>query len=339
MNRVLNASLLELGNILKHTLGVDDAIDWESLKSKKSFKIKPESLFEGGKQPRYIKCGKSGEPQEVVISEKEEAPEYEVFYNSAGWFSKMFSSEKIKRKFESKMNEWKEDCIKTDAKNAKKRDVFKASVTDFEEKKSVFLRAKKDKNDAVDKAKTLYESGTDQAIEEYCDMVLNNSEYPDILNMSWKINYNSETKSLVIDYELPSPSDLPLVDSYKFVKSKNEIQDKPLTLAKKKALYADVLFQICIRSIHEVIEADKIDGILVVAFNGVVTSLNEGTGKMEEKVIMSVVTSKDEFLQINLGAVVAEKTFEHLKGVAGKVLLDQVAVTPVAAIEKIKKAS
>lgn len=339
LNKKLEATKTALDNILKHTLGIDDAINWDSLKSKKDFKINPDELLDDKKSKDYIEFSKSGEPTSFSNKDKKNESDYEKYFKESGWFSRMFRTGKIKESFDALVEDWNKDCQKIDEENDKRSELFKNCVTKYAELKSKFLADKKEKNDAVDKAKALYDSGDERAIEELCDMVFSNSNYPEVLSLSWNVNYNSETQNLVIDYELPAPESLPMIDSYKFVKSKNEIEKKPLTAAKKKELYNSVLYQICIRSIHEVLEADVIDKIVAVAFNGVVTSLNEGTGNMDKKVIMSVLTTKEEFLKINLGAVVAEKTFQHLNGVAGKSLIDQTAVTPVAVIEKLKKAS
>ncbi|MCB9026109.1 MAG: hypothetical protein H6625_07325 [Bdellovibrionaceae bacterium] len=170
-------------------------------------------------------------------------------------------------------------------------------------------------------------------------MVLSNSKYPDVLSLSWKVNYNSENKTLVIDYELPASVELPLIDSYKFVRAKNKIEIKPLPTKQAKELYDSILFQICIRTIHEIFEADLSNNILSIAFNGSVTTLNEASGNEETKVIMSILTSKEIFNKINLSLVNPEKTFQHLNGISGKSLYDFTAVTPVLAISKIKKSS
>ena len=209
-------------------------------------------------------------------------------------------------------------------------------------KKDVFDQKQIETNLKVDEAKELYESGDDSAIEEYCDLVLTNSEYPEILNRSWKINFTSSTKMLLVDYELPSVDSLPMIDSYKYVKSKNAIDGKPMTAAKVKELYDDFLYQLCIRTVHEIAEADVSNHIQSIVFNGNVSALNKGTGNIEDKTIMTVLVDKEEFNKVNLSNVVAQNTFEHFNGIAGKSLFDLTSVTPLSSVKesfRVPKAS
>jgi restriction system protein len=339
LNDDLKKTKSSFDNILKHTLKIDDAIDWDSLKSKKEFKVDPSETCEDSSFIKHLTFSSNGEPTGHTKLEPTKEPDYEEFFKSSGWFFRTFRKKTLKSDFDEELKRWNDQFEEVKKCNQERLDVFKRTLEKFEKLRSRYIEERNEKNKAVDLAKTKYENGDQDAIEEYCDMVLSNSIYPEVLNMSWQVSYNPENQSLVIDYEVPSPDDLPLIDSYKFVKSKNDIEKKPLSASNAKALYSSVLYQVCIRTIHEVLEADVIDKVSAVAFNGVVTSLNEGTGNIEEKVIMSIFTSKEEFLKVNLEAIVAEKTFNHLDGIAGKHLYDLSAVTPIAVFEKAKAAS
>lgn len=73
---------------------------------------------------------------------------------------------------------------------------------------------------------------------------------------------------VVLDYILPSPEQLPTIESYKYVKTRDEIIEKQLSESAKKTLYESVIYQICIRTIHELFEADIVNAIEGIAFNG-----------------------------------------------------------------------
>lgn len=76
---------------------------------------------------------------------------------------------------------------------------------------------------------------------------------------------------------------MPEVESYKYVKSRNAIDIKKLPEAARKALYDSVVYQICLRTIHELFEADVVNAVDSVVFNGVVTATNPATGVTESK--------------------------------------------------------
>ena len=142
---------------------------------------------------------------------------------------------------------------------------------------------------------------------------------------------------IVVDYDLPSPDHLPEMESYRYIKSRDEISEKKLTNTDRKKLYDGVIYQICIRTIHELFEADIINAIEIAAFNGIVTHTNPATGQQETKIIISVSANKAEFEEFDLSQVDPKSTFKFLRGVSASVLLDLTPVPPVVKIEKSDK--
>ena len=62
MNLEAKNALDMLNGILAHTLNVDDTVNWEDIKRKDTFKIKPELLFKNGKTPNFLKFNDFGLP-------------------------------------------------------------------------------------------------------------------------------------------------------------------------------------------------------------------------------------------------------------------------------------
>jgi len=161
---------------------------------------------------------------------------------------------------------------------------------------------------------------------------------PDAENQrSTQREFREESRMIVVDYELPVPEQLPSVESYKYVKSRDEIVEKKLSAAGKKRLYDSVMYQICIRTIHELFEADAVHAVDAVAFNGLVTSTNPATGIVETKTIISVSADRESFEQFDLSKVDPKATFKHLKGVSAASLADLTAIPPVVQLDKTDK--
>lgn len=99
-------------------------------------------------------------------------------------------------------------------------------------------------------------------------------------------------------------------------------------------MYDKLLYDITLRTIHELFEADTIDAIDSIVFNGWVTSVNKATGKSEEACILSVQTTKEEFMDINLKLVDSKTCFKNLKGIGSSKLF---SLTPIAPILKINR--
>ena len=81
----------------------------------------------------------------------------------------------------------------------------------WQEAKSVFEQKQAEKNSKILDKKAQYLKLEPGTITDYREMVLSNSEYPDYFPQHWDIDYQTETKLLVVDYSLPDPDSLPSV--------------------------------------------------------------------------------------------------------------------------------
>jgi len=111
------------------------------------------------------------------------------------------------------------------------------------------------------------------------------------------------SKELVIEYELPTVNVVPSVLEYKYTKSKDEIEPKPRKPAEIKELYQDVIASVALRTIHEVLEADQGQNLAIVTFNGFVSTVDQATGKDSTPCLISVRTSREKFMKVNLARV------------------------------------
>ncbi len=95
-----------------------------------------------------------------------------------------------------------------------------------------------------------------------------------------------------------------------------------------------MVFQIAIRTVHELFESDVVRAFDSVILNGSVRVLNAGTGHQEQRCILSVRAARDTFGSINLRNIEPRACFESLGGVAGAKMLDCRAVKPLGAIDR-----
>ena len=138
------------------------------------------------------------------------------------------------------------------------------------------------------------------AIVEYCAMVLENSEYPDVFPQHARLAYVPESAQLVIEYDLPTFEAIPTVESYRYVKSKDDITSKAWPETKRRALYTEVLSQVTLRTIHEVFEADRDETIETVVFNGHVDTIDRGTGRSIRPCVVTLRCTRETFLALDL---------------------------------------
>jgi restriction system protein len=175
-----------------------------------------------------------------------------------------------------------------------------------------------------------YQAKKQRAIEEYCELVLSGSEYPDNFPRSCEVEYRPETKVLVLDYALPAPEVLPKAKEIRYVQSRDELQEIPLSDSEKTKLYDNLLYQIVLRSIFELYKADGIEAIELVTFNGFVRSIDRTTGNEVNACVLSLQAGRAEFSAINLANVDPKACFKRLKGVGSSKLIGLAPVAPIA---------
>jgi len=286
-------------NILHHTLNVDDKLSWDTQKRNESF---DPFMFSG---------------EEVI------APDYEKIkikysVNSLKFYHKF---PVFKQMFEVKLKKAEDEYAKAlDLYNDYNID-YKEQKEEYEIKKSEFENAKLQHNLEINSWRDSYENGESDAIERYIRVVLENSHYPDGIEKEFEVQMNCETKILIISYKVPNPSSVPQIIEYKYIKTRKETTIKTMKKSDYEKFYDDTIFQIALRTMHEVFESDYSNNIESVVFNGWTEYIDEATGLDTSSCIISVQANKDEFLKIQLDRIDFKKCIQSLKGLfAGKII-------------------
>jgi restriction system protein len=175
------------------------------------------------------------------------------------------------------------------------------------------------------------------SIEEYCHMVLSKSEYPESFPESFELEYNPDTKILIVEYELPSIECLPRVKEVKYLANKEDLKETYISDSQLTKMFDDAMFKITLRSIHELFEADAANAIDAISFNGWVKAINKATGKAENNCILSIQVKKSEFSTIDLHNVDPKICFRNLKGVASSKLSSLTPIQPILKISRYDK--
>jgi restriction system protein len=148
------------------------------------------------------------------------------------------------------------------------------------------------------------------------------------------LDYNAASKLLVVEYALPAPEVIPTLKEVKYVPSRNEFIEQHLSQAQISKVYDDLLYQIALRTVHELLEADVIGAISTIVFNGIVTSIDRSSGKQVTACVLSLQAGRDEFMAVNLANVEAKACFKALKGVGSSKLHSLAAVAPIMQIRR-----
>jgi len=210
-------------------------------------------------------------------------------------------------------------------------------IKKWSKEKDVYSKEQEKQNKEVDIRKEKYFNSDPEAILDYCEMVLSNSEYPDEFPQEFELDYNPENKLLVVDYQLPPLDAIPTLKEMKYVQTRDEFTEKHITKSQHNNIYDNVLNQLTLRTIHELYEADKVNGLDSIVFNGYVKSIDPSTGQETNPCVLSIQANNEEFQQINLARIEPKACFKKLKGVGSSKLHSMTPIAPIVKIDREDK--
>ncbi|HMT93621.1 restriction endonuclease [uncultured Thiothrix sp.] len=343
----------DVRHLLQYTLDVNDAIDWETIKSHAPFD-KPRPSAPCLNTPKIVAL-----PQEPNLKSK---PRQDDFQPKRTLLARLMPSMRKKQddaaesayagavqqhqhECEAVLEEWQNQCAAVAARNV-------AILAEFEQRKQIaerdheakclewvqenqaYLTQQAEENARIDAKRDAYQRKESDAILDYCEMVLGGSQYPDGFPQSFDMEYQDDSGVLVVDYALPAREHMPSLAEVKFVQSKRSINEVFLSDRALDTLYDDALYQIVLRTLHELFEADTIDALSAVVLNGLVTAIDKTTGNHTITCILSIYAKKEDFLKINLAQVEPKACFKALKGVGSSKLHGMTAVAPILNINR-----
>jgi restriction system protein len=174
-------------------------------------------------------------------------------------------------------------------------------------------------------------------ITDYFTMVLERSIYPGGFPQEFRIAFVPESKQVVVDYELPKPDIIPEVLEYRYVKSKDVIEEKPRKPAEIKELYQDIVSSITLRSCHELFESDQAHHIDVAVFNGFVQTIDASTGKDIRPCLISVRMTRENYENIDLSRVDKKACLRNLGATVSPRPYEVQPVKPIIEFDMVDK--
>jgi restriction system protein len=314
-----------MSKTLSGSLGKDYRVDWDDLKDKTSF-------------PTPVP-----QEQQPIPMPRRPLREDAIFQPQLGLLDKILSSRREKKfaeqlyRFQAAEAHWKKEVAEIQTKNEVAVNQFKASLSEWNNLKIEFLRNQELAGTAIDKKKADYEAKVLSAIIEYCNLILERSEYPDNFPRSCLLDYLPESKTLIAEYDLPPVTALPTLKEVKYNATKDAFTEVYVTSTWLHRAYDELIYQIVLRTVNELFRADVADTLGSVVFNGWVTSVDKATGKQVTGCIVTVQVPKVEFMEINLALAEPKACFKKLKGISASTLADLTPVRPILKINREDK--
>lgn len=317
-NETLEQQVAELESLLAASLPIDDYLDFESLKTTPEIE--------------------QFEPGPLAIPEP--PPDVAAFAVPAlSGLRKLLPG--AKESHAAAMHEAKlryEAAVADHARREEERVAAWRRAYDAHERQNAEIVAEAERSNVeIDAFRDEFESGDPDAIVSYFQYVLQRSSYPSDFPQQFRLAYVPESKQLVVEYQVPRVSIVPAAKAYRFVKTKDEITSAPRPATSIRTIYAGVVAQLALRTIHELFEADRLQHIETQVLNCVVDTLDPATGKAIRPVLLSVRTTRGVFLELDLANVDPMACLRHLGASVSKNPVELVPVRPVLEFDMVDK--
>ncbi len=202
------------------------------------------------------------------------------------------------------------------------------------ERRSKFLSLLKVKidrqNNAVIEFARNYSLGEPRAVSTYFELVLGQSKYPEAFPLERKVAYVSESKQLVVEFELPTLADaVPTAEKFRYIRKADEIVEGKRPEKLRHALYSNIIAQAVLRCLYDVFHSDQQQVVDVALINAHVFAVDPATGHKIHPCLVSVRASRDRFLSMELSRVDPISCLKELRATISNQPGELIAVRPI----------
>lgn len=167
-------------------------------------------------------------------------------------------------------------------------------------------------NEALDQRRATYRAGEPASVEWFLGQTLDASTYPQGFPSRHRVAFRPADGSTLVEIQLPSEDIVPAARGYTYVKSRDETKALPRPERERKELYASVLAQCALRTVHEVFDCDREKVVDSVVLNGHVTTVDRATGQEVSPCLITLSTDREQFAKLRLSQVEPTACLKHL---------------------------
>lgn len=321
-------NIRQLENLLEQVIKVKNKVNWDELKNKEPFKeISPATFLQErlDKITKPIKKEDIPTPREPMQTDKKFCPR-------TNFIEKYFFKTRFQKKIEESIKDfkkshlnWEEEKAQIEKQNRDNLYIYEQElmsynkeveltkqqnrdeIIEWEKRKEKYYEEQSKFNKIISSKKAGYLKKEPKSIIEYCNLVLKKSKYPNFFPKTYELDYIPAKQLLIVDFCLPQIESLPRTKIVRYVKADDNFKEIRISYTALKQLYSNVVFQVAIRTVHEMLEADVVKAISTVCFNGYVKN-------KKTECIISYLADKEKFDKLNLKGLDCKEAINNFKG-------------------------
>jgi restriction system protein len=332
----------EWDTLLSKSLDKNHSVDLELLKNKEPF----ESSIKFGELQSKLDCipvpsppKKGNVPPQPVYNEPV------VSFMDKLLFKKKSIINRYQKEYDRKLETWQKICEKIEQNQYERLAEYEhdlqsmakeklAVAEEMDAARQLYEEERLRKNEGTDILQINYQSKQPEAVEQYMELVVMQSAYPDLFPRHTELEYQRDNHTLFVSMELPHPNLIPKEKDLQFNSADQKEEITYYSAEEFSKLYDDIIYKTILRTFHEIFTADEAEAVEAIHFKGWVRTLNRGNGQYENTHIVSVFSSRSAFEKINLKQIDPTLCFRFLKGVSSPALKDLTEIPEPFTISK-----
>lgn len=148
------------------------------------------------------------------------------------------------------------------------REKYKQEIIRWEQEKERYYRDREKCAHIIENKKMGMFKNDPHAILDYFDMVLAFSNYPPSFPQSYEIDFETQTRTLILDYLLPPLKALPRLKAVEYDKESDSFYESVVDEDERDKAYAKLMQEIPIRTFYEIYASDTQNTIAAIQFRG-----------------------------------------------------------------------
>lgn len=321
----------EIGSMLYSTLSTDDYVDLESLRVQVAH---PAFDFPHLELPTPLPAPLQP-PSEPIFVEPVAPTGLSALLGGKKRHAESVAA--AKGAFEADYSGWLQEVEKLPKRRAEqvaehkraeqnRLELLEKARRQYEAECMVRQRAADESNERLDELIRGLSYNVDSAIQDYVGIVLGNSVYPESFPVDHQFIFDSATKELSLVALVPPPDALPTEKVFRYVKARNEVVGSLLSKKEQKDRYANAVYQVALRTIHEIFEADRARRIETISLTVGTESIDPATGNPKRTPFIAVASERGTFLDFDLANVIPLSTLQHMNAQISKNPFELVAI-------------
>ncbi len=191
-------------------------------------------------------------------------------------------------------------------------------------------------NNAIVEFARCYVAAEPDAVMTYFELVLEQSKCPEAFPRKRRIAFVSESKQLVVELELPTLANaVPAVEKYRYVRKTDGIIEVKRSEKQRHALYASAIARSVLGCLYDIFYSDSQETIETVVLNAHVSTIDPATGHSIHPCLISIRTSRQHFLALDLRYVDPSSCLKELKASVSTQPGELLAVRPILEFDMI----